>query len=79
MVDREEILRTYHWGVIETNIRKGCTGDTRENPHGVGFYFLLASAENSGKKPIPYRFFRKLRGFFIIEKSRYGGWGFIFC
>ena len=27
------------------------TGDSRENPHGVGFYFLLASAENSEKNP----------------------------
>ena len=48
------------------------TGGFRENPHGVGFYFLLASAENSEKKPISYRFFQKHRGFFIIEKNVWG-------
>ena len=55
---------------------KSYTGDSRENPEGVGFILLLASVENSEKNLIPRRFFQKPKGFFIIDKRT--GWGWFF-
>ena len=53
-------------------------GGFRENPHGVGFYFLLALAENSKKSPFLTVFFENI-GVSLLLKRRCGGWGFIFC
>ena len=34
-------------------IKNNVTEETREKPHGVGFFFMLAISEISGKKPHP--------------------------